>query len=89
MGVGDTEFSLLGRWAAASVLVAHSAAILLSQLRLRSYVGIDLMPEMIELARQRRLPNAEFLVVDAANLNYFPDASKDVVVFCCAAKNPT
>jgi ubiquinone/menaquinone biosynthesis C-methylase UbiE len=55
-------------------------AVLLSQLRPKSYVGIDLMPEMIELAKQRSLPNAEFLVMDAANLSDFPDASKDLVV---------
>lgn len=55
-------------------------AVLLSQLQPRSYVGIDLMPEMVELARQRILPNAEFLVMDASNLSHFPDASKDLVV---------
>jgi len=54
-------------------------AVLLSELRPRSYVGIDLMPEQIALAHQRRLPNAEFMVHDAAYLP-FADESKDVVV---------
>jgi ubiquinone/menaquinone biosynthesis C-methylase UbiE len=55
-------------------------AVLLSRLKPRSYVGVDLMPEMVELAKKRGLPNAEFLVVDAADLSHFADASKDVVV---------
>jgi len=54
-------------------------AVLLSELRPKSYVGIDLMPEQIALAHQRRLPNAEFMVRDAAQLP-FADESKDVVV---------
>jgi ubiquinone/menaquinone biosynthesis C-methylase UbiE len=54
-------------------------AVLLSHLRPKSYVGIDLMPEQIALAHQRRLPNAEFMVQDAAQLP-FADESKDVVV---------
>jgi SAM-dependent methyltransferase len=56
-------------------------AVLLSRLRPRSYIGIDLMPEMVELAkRQPNLPNAEFRVMDAADLSSIPDASKDTVV---------
>jgi len=54
-------------------------AVLLSELRPKSYVGIDLMPEQIALARQRKLLNAEFMVLDATDLP-FPDQSKDVVV---------
>ena len=54
-------------------------AVLLSKLRPRSYTGVDLMPEQIPLAHQRKLPNAEFMVRDATDLP-FPDASKDVVV---------
>jgi len=53
--------------------------VLLGKLRPKSYVGIDLMPEQIALAHQRRLPNAEFMVQDAAQLP-FTDESKDVVV---------
>ncbi len=54
-------------------------AVLLSALRPKSYMGIDLMPEQIALARQRQLPNAEFMVHDAAYLP-FADESKDVAV---------
>lgn len=53
---------------------------LLMRLRPRSYLGFDLMPEQIELARQRRLPGAEFLPGDATCLDWIPSASKDVVV---------
>ncbi len=55
-------------------------AVLLMQLEPRSYLGIDLMPEMIALAKQRNLPRSEFLVMDAADLSPIADASKDVVV---------
>ena len=55
-------------------------AVLLSSLGPKSYVGIDLMPEQIELARQVELPNAAFHVVDATDLPAFEDASKDLVV---------
>lgn len=55
-------------------------AVLLTKFQPKSYVGIDLMPEMIELAKQRGLSSAEFLVMDAADLRHFADASKDVVV---------
>lgn len=55
-------------------------AVLLSTLKPRSYVGIDLMPEMIELAKQRGLPNTEFVVMDAADMREIPNESKDVVV---------
>ena len=56
-------------------------AVLLSRLRPKSYVGIDLMPQMIDLAKkQLGLENAEFLVMDAADMRRFPDRSKDVVV---------
>lgn len=54
---------------------------LLMQLEPSSYVGIDLMPEMIELARrQPDLAGAEFLVMDAADMSTFPDGSKDLII---------
>ncbi|MDZ7617483.1 MAG: class I SAM-dependent methyltransferase [Patescibacteria group bacterium] len=54
---------------------------LLMQLKPSSYVGIDLMPEMIELARrQPGLAATEFLVMDAADMSRFPDGSKDLIV---------
>ncbi|MGO9109031.1 MAG: class I SAM-dependent methyltransferase [Thermoguttaceae bacterium] len=56
-------------------------AFLLSRLKPKSYVGIDLMPEMIDLARKRKdVPNAEFRVMDASDMGQIPDASKDVAV---------
>ena len=56
-------------------------AVLLAKLRPKSYVGIDLMPEQIELAnKQPGLPNTEFLVMDASVMAAFSDAGKDVIV---------
>jgi ubiquinone/menaquinone biosynthesis C-methylase UbiE len=55
-------------------------AVLLTQLEPRSYLGIDLMPEMIELARRRTIPNGEFRVMDAADMSSIPSASKHSVV---------
>ena len=45
----------------------------------KSYIGIDLMPEQIALARERRLDGAEFFIQDAADLSRFAGASKDTV----------
>ena len=60
---------------------AGYGAVLLSTLHPRSYVGIDLMPEMIDLAqKQPGLENATFHVLDATDMGTFPDQSKDVVV---------
>ena len=55
-------------------------AVLLSSLRPRSYVGIDLMREQVELAQRRDLPGASFAVIDATDLGAFENESKDVVV---------
>jgi len=55
-------------------------AVLLSSLHPRSYVGIDLMPEQIDLARRIDLEDACFQVMDATDLAAFGDASKDLVV---------
>ena len=55
-------------------------AVLLSSLHPKSYVGIDLMPEQIDLARQVELQDAAFHVMDATDLAAFEDASKDLVV---------
>jgi len=52
---------------------------LIHRLSPRSYIGLDVMEEQIELAR-RRFPGYEFLVQDAADLSQFAEASKDVVV---------
>jgi SAM-dependent methyltransferase len=55
-------------------------AVLLSRLQPRSYVGIDLMPEQIELARGIELADAAFETMDATDLSAFEDSSKDLVV---------
>jgi len=54
-------------------------AYLLNQRSPRSYIGLDVMEEQVEKARQR-YPQYEFLVQDATNLHQFADGSKDVVV---------
>ena len=45
----------------------------------RSYIGLDVMEEQIEKARQR-YPQFTFFVQDATDLSQFADASKDVVI---------
>ncbi len=45
----------------------------------KSYVGIDLMPEQIALARKRRLAGAEFFEQDATDLSRFIEAGKDTI----------
>ena len=55
-------------------------AVLLSSLQPRSYIGIDLMAEQIDLAKKIELPGAVFHVMDATDLSAFEDASKDLVV---------
>ena len=56
-------------------------AVLLSRLKPKSYLGIDLMPEMIDLALKRKdVTRADFRLLDATDMRQIPDASKDVVV---------
>lgn len=45
----------------------------------RSYVGLDVMPEQIALARQRELANARFLVADATRIDALGDSCADFV----------
>ena len=45
----------------------------------RRYTGLDLTPKMIEVAKAKRLPNAEFFVGDSENLP-FADESFDAVI---------
>jgi len=52
---------------------------LLNRLGPKSYIGLDVMEEQIEIAR-RTYPQYEFIVRDAADLSQFADASKDVVI---------
>jgi SAM-dependent methyltransferase len=55
------------------------AAELLATFCPRSYLGIDFMPEQIELALQR-LPGTDFRVLDATDMRAISNASKDTVV---------
>ncbi len=54
-------------------------AFLLNRLGPRSYLGLDLMPEQIERARQK-YPGYRFEVGDATDLSGLDDASFDVVI---------
>ncbi len=47
-----------------------------------SYIGVDIMPEQIQLAQKRSVKNCVFKLMDASDLSYFPDKSKDIVVIC-------
>ena len=47
----------------------------------KHYTGLDLTPAMIETAKSKHIPNAEFVVGDCENLP-FPDNSFDVIVCC-------
>jgi ubiquinone/menaquinone biosynthesis C-methylase UbiE len=54
-------------------------AYLINQRVPRSYVGLDVMEEQINKARQR-YPQYQFLIQDATDLSQFPDSSKDIVI---------
>ena len=49
----------------------------------RSYTGLDIMPEQLALARERKLPNARFVEGSADDLSAFPDGSFDAVLDFC------
>ncbi len=57
----------------------YGAALLMAQ-GPRSYVGMDVMAEQIELAKGRGLAGAEFLVRNVADMTNIHSNSKDVVV---------
>lgn len=52
---------------------------LLNRLEPKSYIGLDMMEEQIEIAR-RNYPQYKFIIQDATDLSQFTDASKDVVI---------
>ncbi len=54
-------------------------AYLLNQLQPKSYIGLDVMIEQVELAR-RNYPQFQFLIQDAEDLSQFKNESKDVVI---------
>lgn len=45
----------------------------------KQYVGLDLTPEMIQAAKEKKLPNTEFVVGDCENLPFEPE-SFDIVI---------
>ena len=54
-------------------------AFLLNQLQPKSYIGLDVMTEQVELAR-KNYPPFEFLIQDAEDLSQFAYESKDVII---------
>ena len=54
-------------------------AYLLNQLQPKSYIGLDVMTEQVELAR-KNYPQFQFLIQDAEDLSQFENESKDVVI---------
>ncbi|MBQ8995341.1 MAG: class I SAM-dependent methyltransferase, partial [Oscillospiraceae bacterium] len=48
-----------------------------------SYVGLDIMPEQLEWARRRHLPNAVLVEGSADDLSAFPEGSFDAVLDFC------
>ena len=59
------------------------AASLLTTGGVNSYTGLDIMPEQLELARNRRLLNARFVQGSADDLSQFPDGSFDAILDFC------
>jgi ubiquinone/menaquinone biosynthesis C-methylase UbiE len=55
-------------------------AVLLSTLKPRSYIGIDLMPEQIALTGKWDLPGYVFKTMDASDMKAIPADSKDIIV---------
>ena len=54
-------------------------AFLLNGLQPKSYIGLDVMTEQVELAR-KNYPQFKFLIQDAEDLSQFANESKDVVI---------
>lgn len=59
------------------------AASLITGEKPRSYTGLDIMPEQLEKARARDLPDASFVEGSADDLSAFPDGSFDAVLDFC------
>ena len=49
----------------------------------RSYTGLDIMPEQLAIARERKLLNAGFVQGSADDLSMFPDQSFDAILDFC------
>lgn len=59
------------------------AASLLTAGGVNSYTGLDIMPEQLAIARERKLPNANFMLGSADDLSQFPDQSFDAILDFC------
>ena len=59
------------------------AASLLTAGGVNSYTGLDIMPEQLAIARDRKLPNASFVLGSADDLSQFPDQSFDAILDFC------
>ncbi len=52
---------------------------LLNQIQPKSYIGLDVMEEQVEIAR-RKYPQYQYLIQDGTDLSQFANNSKDVVI---------
>ena len=59
------------------------AAALLTTGGVRSYTGLDVMPEQLAIARDRRLLRASFVQGSADDLSMFPEKSFDAILDFC------
>ncbi|MBQ3879485.1 MAG: class I SAM-dependent methyltransferase [Oscillospiraceae bacterium] len=59
------------------------AASLITARGVRSYTGLDIMPEQLEIARNRKLPKASFILGSADDLSRFPDKRFDAILDFC------
>ena len=59
------------------------AASLITAQGVNSYTGLDIMPEQLEIARNRKLPNACFVQGSADDLSRFEDKSFDAILDFC------
>ena len=49
----------------------------------KSYTGLDIMPEQLEIARERKLDRARFVLGSADDLSAFPEQSFDAILDFC------
>ena len=59
------------------------AASLITAQGVNSYTGLDIMPEQLEISRNRKLPNACFVQGSADDLSRFEDKSFDAILDFC------
>ena len=59
------------------------AATLITARGVSSYTGLDIMPEQLAIARDRRLLRARFVQGSADDLSMFPDGSFDAILDFC------